>query len=469
MQHAIVLGGGIAGLLAARVLADHARRVTLVERDRMPAAPNAALPRKGIPQGRHAHALLVRGLNSVEALLPGFAAEAVREGAVPGNAARDASWGLAGSRLAQAEDDLPVVVATRPFLEARIRARVAVLPNVHRIDGTEAEDLLFDGARVTGVAIAAQDGATTTLESDLVIDARGRASSLPAWLSRYDYPAPREDIVEIGVGYTTIQFRDAGQAIPRAGLGDRVAIIVGATPDHPFGGVLHRVEGDRIEVSLAGYAGHHPPDTLEGFVAFAAGLALPDLHRAVAGATPCSEPAVFRVPRSLRRHYEKLKRFPAGILPLGDAICAFNPIFAQGMSVAALQAVALGRALAASPARASKASALPPLAANFFTAAAHIIDPAWAMAKSNDLLAPHLRSQQSFGGRLLSAWIARVIRAGATDAEIARRFIRVASLVDAPPILLSPGTIRRVLFPRRSTTRRGDQGAPIASTSPRAR
>jgi 2-polyprenyl-6-methoxyphenol hydroxylase-like FAD-dependent oxidoreductase len=465
MEHAVVLGGGIAGLLAARVLADHARQVTIVERDgAQPPAASAAGPRKGVPQGRHAHALLVRGLGAIEGLLPGFTAEAVRKGAIPANAARDASWGLAGQRLAPADDDLPVIAATRPFIEAEIRARVTALANVHFIEGAELDDLILDGSRVAGVAISSHGSSTAaTLAADLVIDARGRASSLPAWLRAHGYPAPQEDEVEIGVGYTTIQFRDADEAIRRAGLGDRVAIIVGATPDHPFGGVLHRVEGNRIEVSLAGYAGHHPPDDLEGFVAFAARLALPDLHRAVAGASPCSKPAVFRVPRSVRRHYEKLKRFPAGILPLGDAICAFNPIFAQGMSVAAMQAVALGRALAESSA--PKAAGLPPLAARFLTDAARIIDPAWAMAKSNDLLAPHLRAHQTFGGRLLATWIARVIRAGATDAEIARRFIRVASLVDPPQTLLSPGVIRRVLFPRPAAASQREV-EPLASPLP---
>lgn len=466
MEHAIVLGGGIAGLLAARVLADHARRVTIVERDR-PAATGAA-SRKGVPQGRHAHALLVRGLAAIEELLPGFGAEAAGKGAVAGNAARDASWGLAGSRLTAAEDDLPVIVATRPFLEAEIRARVTALPNVHVIEGAEAEDLVLDGPRVSGVTIASHGSSSTaTLTADLVIDARGRGSPLPAWLRAHGYEPPPEDMLEIGVGYTTIQFRDADEAIRRAGLGDRVAIIVGATPEHPFGGVLHRVEGNRIEVSLAGYAGHHPPDTLEGFVAFASRLALPDLHRAVAGAIPCSQPAVFRVPRSVRLHYEKLKRFPAGLLPLGDTICAFNPIFAQGMSVATLQAVALGNALRDAPAGASKNAALPPPAARFLAEAARIIEPAWAMAKSNDLLAPHLRAQQTFGGRLLSAWIARVIRAGATDAEIARRFIRVASLVDAPPALLSPSTIRRVLFPRQAVDAPQRRSERLASPTPR--
>lgn len=447
MERAIVLGSGIAGLLAARVLSEHFGQVTIIERDAAPEVDGRPWPRKGVPQGRHAHALLVRGLGTLEELFPGFAAEAIRNGAIPANAARDASWGLAGARLTQADDDLPVIIATRPFIEAGIRARVLRLTNVSLRYGSEAADFLCDGPRVVGVSLAARDGGPAeTLPADLVIDARGRGSSLPSWLQREGYPTPPEDMLEIGVGYTTIQFRDDGAPVRRAGLGDRAALIVGAMPDCPRGGVLHRVEGGRIEVSLAGYQGNHPPSTLEGFVEFAGRLALPDLRRVVASATPCSEPAVFRVPRTARRHYEKLKRFPAGILPLGDAICAFNPIFAQGMSVAALEALALRQILASLQWR----GGAPPssFAGSFFAAAARIIDPAWAMAKSNDLLAPHLRAQQSFGGRLLSAWIARVIRAGAGDAELARRFIRVASLVDPPQTLLSPDVIRRVLFPR---------------------
>jgi 2-polyprenyl-6-methoxyphenol hydroxylase-like FAD-dependent oxidoreductase len=436
--HAVVAGAGVAGLLAASVLAGFFERVTIVERDAVNQGP---LPRRGVPQGRHAHALLPRGLAALEKLFPGFAGTAVGRGAVAANAAADVSWGVGGVRLAGASDTLPVIVSTRPFLEDEIRRHVARLRNVTFIDRARVSDFVLEGTSVTGVVMERDvSGTTEQLQAGLVIDATGRASRLPAWLGMHGFMPPPEETMDVDVGYATARYA----ADPRR-LGGLRALLVGATPDCSRGGVVHAVEGDMIEVSLTGYRDEHPPATPAGFVAHAASLALPDIHRLIHDAAPCSEIATFRVGQTVRRHYQKLKRPPSGLLAVGDGQCAFNPVFAQGMTVAALQATALHDALRHAGARPLDGA----FVRRFYRRAAAALGPAWQMARGNDLLVPHLAHHASMADRVMSRWIGHVLAAGAHDREVARRFMRVASLVDSPAALFAPALIARAVLARR--------------------
>ena len=432
--HAVVAGAGVAGLLAASVLAAFFRRVTIVERD---AADPGPLARRGVPQGRHAHALLPRGLAALERLLPGFTRTAIGRGAVAANAAADVSWGVGGVRLAAASGTLPVIVSTRPYLEDEIRRHVALLGNVTVIDRARVSDFVLVGASVTGVMLEREvPGTVDQLAAELVIDATGRASRLPTWLGTHGFASPREEIMDVDVGYATARYA----ADPRR-LGGLRALLVGAIPGCSRGGVVHAVEGDMMEVSLTGYRNEHPPATHAGFVAHAASLALPDIHRLIHDAKPCSEIATFRVAQTVRRHYQKLRDLPSGLLAVGDAMCAFNPVFAQGMTVAALQAIALQDAL--------RRAGLRPLngafVRRFYRRAAAALGPAWQMARGNDLLVPHLAHHASPVDRLMSRWIGRVLAAGAHDPEVARRFMRIASLVDGPAALFTPTLVARAL------------------------
>ncbi len=237
--HAVVAGAGVAGLLAASVLAGFFARVTVIERDIADPGP---LARCGVPQGRHAHALLPRGLATVEKLFPGFTQMAIGRGAVAANAASDVSWGLGGVRLTAASDILPVIVSTRPFLEDEIRRRVALLVNVRVVDRTRVSDFVLESGAVTGVALQREDsGAVDRLAADLVVDATGRASRLPAWLVAHGFPPPSEETMDVDVGYATARY-----AADASRLGGRRALLVGATPECPRGGVVHAVEGGMI-------------------------------------------------------------------------------------------------------------------------------------------------------------------------------------------------------------------------------
>jgi 2-polyprenyl-6-methoxyphenol hydroxylase-like FAD-dependent oxidoreductase len=433
-SHAVIAGGGVAGLLAVAALASFFKRVTLVERDGTNTGGGA---RRGVPQGRHAHALLPRGLAALEELFPGFTRRAIDRGAVAGNAAADVSWGVGGVRLAGAADTLPVIVSTRPFLEDEIRRHVAPLENVTLIDRARVSDFVHKGSSVTGVVLEREaPGTDERLEAELVIDATGRASRLPAWLAAHGFAPPAEETMEVDVGYATARYAADPQR-----LGGRRALLVGATPGCSRGGVVHAVEGDMIEVSLTGYRNEHPPATRAGFVAHAASLALPDIHRLIHDAEPCSEIVTFRVAQTVRRHYHKAKRLPSGLLALGDAVCAFNPVFAQGMTVAALEALALRESLREAGSRVLDSG----FVRRFYRRSAAALAPAWQMARGNDLMVPHLAHHASPVDRLMSRWIGRVLLAGARDPEVARRFMRIASLVDGPAALFAPPLVARVL------------------------
>jgi pimeloyl-ACP methyl ester carboxylesterase/2-polyprenyl-6-methoxyphenol hydroxylase-like FAD-dependent oxidoreductase len=431
-EHAVVIGGSMAGLLTARALTDAFERVTVLDRDALPAAFE---DRRAVPQGRHAHALLHHGRACLDALLPGFAAELVAAGAPTCESLAETRLVIGGHPLARASTGVQTLLASRPFIEGHVRRRVRALPGVDVIDGCDALGLVAPpgGDRVTGVRILrrADGSAEELLPADLVVAATGRAARVPAWLERLGYPRPAEEQLPIGVTYASRHLR-----LPDGALRPDKLVLIGAVPERPRTLFLFAQEGGRWILSLGGYgAEHRPPGGVEGFAAFAATIAPPDVLDAIVAAEPLDDVATHGFPASVRRRYDRLRRFPAGLLVTGDAICSFNPTYGQGMTVAAAQAVALQECLQ---------GGADDLAPRFFRAANAPIDHAWKMSTGADLALPQVQGRRPARVRLVNAYLRRLRARAENDAVVAGAFGAVVGMREPPQRLLRPAIAARV-------------------------
>src|SRR5215468_2683048 len=299
--HAVVLGASMGGLLAARVLADFYRRVTIVERDQLPESSSA---RKGVPQGRHAHGLLPRGAQILDELFPGLLAGLAADGVPVLSHPREFRFLLGGHPLCQdGEPGEPTYAQSRPYLERRVRDRVRALPNVTIRDQCEVAGLVTTPARdrVVGARVLQRaGGGAQILAADVVVDATGRSGRTPAWLKELGYDPPPEERLLVDIKYASRYLR-----LPAGALGDEKLILIGTEANRPTAMALFAQEDDRWILTVAGYAGHHPPADPDGFLAFAQGVAPADVMAAIRSAEPLSEIRAHRFPANLRRRYER--------------------------------------------------------------------------------------------------------------------------------------------------------------------
>lgn len=432
-NHAVVLGGSIAGLLSARVLSGSYRQVTVVERDDVTGGSG---PRPAIPQGHHIHALLARGQQILDDLFPGFTEELRSIGVPIGDFGTSLSWYFDGEMIKKTETGLVCVAAGRPLLEDRIRRRIAGIGNVAVRDNTDILGLLAapGGRQIIGAKVQHRVAGSTpeALHADLVIDATGRGTRTPRWLAELGYPEVEVEQVKMDLTYTTCDFHGPLNYDP---IGTDIALLPVATPAIPRGAIFARLP-DRYAVSLTGLLGDRPPTDLEGFLAYVESLPVPEVHKAVRDAKPMGRPMMFRFPASIRRHYQRMSRFPDGLLVTGDAACVFNPVYGQGMTVAAIEATVLQKHLAAGKA---------PQPGRFFADLAKVIDAPWEMAASADLAFPGVEGRRTLKAKMGNAYVPRLQAAAVHDGVLTNAFLRAAGLVDPPQALMKPGIISRVL------------------------
>ncbi|MFK0266073.1 FAD-dependent oxidoreductase [Streptomyces angustmyceticus] len=434
MRRAVVLGGSIAGLYAARVLSDHADEVVVIEAD----DPGEDGTGRGAPQRQQLHALLSMGHTHLERWFPGITAELVAGGARAG-VGREVQFYVDGTLKAPVPD-LRMLGATRPFIETRVRRRVAALPRVRIVRG-RAHDLLFGADRVRGVRHTTADEASgrpgpgEELDADLVVDAMGRSSRLGTWLLRAGWDQAPLHRMRIDLGYATAVFR-RGDELPGT-------VVAHASPGPASGyqptlsepGAMVAVEGDRWMVVLAGYTDHRPGRDPADFLARMR-RCVPPLHEVADRCAMLGEVRTYHFPESRRRDFTRLRRFPGGLVAVGDAVASVNPIYGQGLTLAALQATCLSAYL-----RTGARPHAPAL--DYFRRAAVVVDAAWQLSATADLAQPHVTGPYPRGYRLARWAVDKITEASVLDSEVNRAFMDVAHMRRHPKSLTRPAVLAR--------------------------
>lgn len=454
-SRAVVVGGSMAGQLAARVLSDHFEEVVLVERDKL---NDVAEARRGQPQARHLHGLLCKGLSLMTHYFPDLFEALKREGAIPGDMGRDMLWYTNGGYRLRFESGLIGMMMSRPLLEWLIRQRVARLANVRVLDECDVKEPVAtpDRSRVIGVKAQRRTPGSQEeiLDADLVVDASGRGSSSPKWLEAMGYARPPESTIRIDMSYTTRVYRRRPGDFEA--IGASLIMITPVPPEERRSGFMFPIEGDRWMVTLGGWHNDGAPTDEQGFLEYARSLAAPDIHRMLPGLEPLGGFLTHRLPSDLRRHYEKLERFPDGYLVVGDAVCSFNPVYGQGMTSAALQANELDRTL-------QDGSPLNGLARSYYRRSSRLVDRPWQMAAGEDFRFAETTGPKPAGTDLINAYTTRVNRATHTDPVVYRGFLDVMNLMKPAPSLMRPDILWRVLRAgRRAKARSVLQATPAS-------
>jgi 2-polyprenyl-6-methoxyphenol hydroxylase-like FAD-dependent oxidoreductase len=434
--HAVVVGGGIAGLLAARVLANHFERVTLVERDEL---TDTVGNRKGVPQGRMLHVLLPRGLRIVERLFPGYSRELEAAGAVWLRVPTEALILGPAGWLDRRAPGWPVLSASRPLFEWALRRRLRELPGVVILDRHDGSSLLIldDGRQVTGVTLRPLEdtgGTCQRLHADLVVEASGRGSRAPVWLSEAGYGTPTTTHVDPNIAYASRIYR-----IPDGFDADwQMVMLLSQPPSIPRIGYLFPIEDRQWMVALMGAAGQHPPTDEDGFAAFTRSLRHPVIADALAAAEPVTAIRSLRGTANRLCHYERMRRWPERFMVLGDAVCAFNPIYGQGMSTAAVAAETLDACLREQRHR-HPTDDLDGLARRFQRRLARANADPWMLSTGEDLRYPTTTGMQaSAATRLLHRYLDRVALATTHDPGIADAYARVVAMLAGSTSLFAP-------------------------------
>ena len=434
--HAVVVGGSMAGLLAARVLANHFEQVTLVERD---ALTDSAQTRKGVPQGHQLHVLLPRGRGIVERLFPGYGHELEAAGAVSVRVPTDALILNPAGWLDRRATGWPLLSASRPLFEWGVRRRLRELPGVTILDRHDVTSLRTsrEGRQVTGVTLRPLDdpaGGHQQLDADLVVDASGRGSRAPAWLADAGYATPAKTHVDPNIAYASRIYR-----IPDGFSADwQLVMLLSRPPSIPRTGSLFPIEDGQWMVTLMGAAGQHPPTDEDGFAAFTRSLRHPVIADVLAAAEPVTLIRGHRGTANRLWHYERMRRWPERFVVLGDAVCAFNPIYGQGMSTAAVAAETLDACLGEQRRRWS-AENLEGLAGRFQRRLARRNADPWMLSTGEDLRYPTTTGVRVTAVmRLQHRYLDRVAAAATWDPATADTLAQVTAMLARPTSLFAP-------------------------------
>ncbi len=437
-KQAVVIGGSMAALLAARALATHFERVVVIERD---PRPEVALPRKGTPQSHHAHVLLKSGENVLDQFFPGLMDQLQTQGNRIDFSA-DVCWFHHGEWKLRYDSGFSLSIQTRPILESLIRHYVEAIPNVSFRYGCAVTDLIAseDKSRINGITIqTARTGKLEAVSADLVIDATGRCTKTAQWLETLGYPAPESTQIKIDLTYSSRLY-----AAPPAASGDwKLMVINPNPPDTTRAGYIFPLKGGMWLVTVAGYSNDRTPEFNDKFLDYTRGLAQPDLYEAIKDLKPLSDVKIYNFPAEIRYHYEALQRFPDGLIVMGDAFCSFDPVFGQGMSVAAKEALCLDEMLTQESRRSDPGLAGFPR--RFHKRIATEIATPWLLATSEDFRYPKTQGKKPFGLPILHWYTGHIFALSATDQQVYMAFGRVMHLLNGSAGLFQPAIALKVI------------------------
>lgn len=449
VKQVAVIGGSSTGLLAAAALAGPRRDVVVVERDEFPPDPT---PRPGVPQGHQAHVFLYRGLLAAEELLPGLREDLLAEGALPVNAGHVLALTELGW-MPQRHSPYEILSCTRPLLEHVVRRRVLELPHVSvrqgvRVQGLARREAPGEPDRWTvQLADSSRSGAgRSDLDVDLVVDASGRSTRMPHWLAELGVPVPEPTIIDAQVGYATRLYR----ARPSLDA-DFPGVMIGATKETLRGALALPAENGLWMIATIGLGDRRPPRDNAGFEHFLNQLADPAIADLVAHCDPVTDAQIHRQTSNIRHPYERVLHWPDGLLAAGDALCAFDPVYGQGITVGAIQALQLRRA--------AQRGLRPSGAGRLQRQLVGVVNTPWAIATAADMSFPTSDAQLSLLQRVLGVWgeeVAGLVISG--DERANESLNRVYNLMDSPLVLMHPRLVasaaRARVFGRAPAARR---------------
>jgi 2-polyprenyl-6-methoxyphenol hydroxylase-like FAD-dependent oxidoreductase len=363
----------------------------------------------------------------------------VRAGAVPLRVGLDVRIERAGyDPFPQRDLGWCSYALSRPTIERIVRSRVEGQRNTTLRQRCRVQEVLAtsSGEAVTGVRCENASGASETIAADLVVDASGRGAPTLALLQSIGRPLPEETRIGIDLGYATCIF-----AIPDDAATDWKGVMsFGQAPQNSRGGLMLPLEGNRWMATIGGRHGDVPPGDADGFLAYAKTLRTPTIYNAISQAKRLDGVARYGFPESVRRHFERLHAFPRGLLPIADAICRFNPVYGQGMSVAALEACLL-RKLLETPGK--EPDPIAALAPTFFAEAQPLIDTPWSVAML-DFAFPDTRGQRPPDFETTLKFGIALTRLAAEDPAVHKLTAEVQHLLKPRSVYLDPALVKRV-------------------------
>ncbi|RCJ24558.1 2-polyprenyl-6-methoxyphenol hydroxylase-like oxidoreductase [Nostoc sp. ATCC 43529] len=437
---AIVIGGSIAGLLTAQVLTKYFDRVTIVERDRFPEQPEQ---RHGIPQAHHAHVLLIRGQQILEQLFPGIIAELTNSGALTIDWGADSPWLGFSGWAPRFSSDLISRACSRNLLEWTIRRRLVANNRVEFVQGGQVTSLLSNPNKttITGVRVSFRNEPEAEILTNLVVDASGRNSQTPQWLEELGYKSPQQTVINSFLGYASRWYHP-----PEGFQADWKVLLVGSKPPKDTrSAVLYSVEGNRWIVTLIGVGRDYPPTDEAGFLDFAQSLRSPILYQAIKDAQPISPIYGYKRTENSLRYYEKLSRLPEGLIMVGDAVCAFNPVYGQGMTTAALGALTLDECLSKQLSKQSQGNLIG-FPRYFQKQLSKAISVPWLMATGEDFRWPATEGgKPDVISKFMQRYLDEVLLLQTESAAIQHLILEVMHLLKPPSAFFQPGILMQVL------------------------